>query len=99
DTGAFGQANRTSGRDAEPEKACRPCDIGRDGFVMGEGSVMLVLEEMEHAKKRGAKVLAEIASYGASADMYHFTAPQPEGKGAIRAMRKALKMSNVDPTE
>ena len=66
---------------------------------MGEGSVMLVLEEMEHAKKRGAKVLAEIAGYGASADMYHFTAPQPEGKGAIRAMRKALKMSNVDPTE
>ncbi|TME01517.1 MAG: beta-ketoacyl-ACP synthase II, partial [Chloroflexi bacterium] len=97
--GAFCQIKATSERNDEPEKACRPFDIGRDGFVMGEGSVMLVLEEMEHAKKRGAKVLAEIAGYGASADMYHFTAPQPEGKGAIRAMRKALKMSNVDPTE
>jgi len=63
---------------------------------MSEGSVMLVLEDLEHAKARGARVLAEISGYGASADMYHFTAPQPEGKGAIRAMRKAIEKSGVD---
>jgi 3-oxoacyl-[acyl-carrier-protein] synthase II len=94
--GAFCQIKATSERNAEPEKACRPFDLGRDGFVMGEGSVMFVLEEMEHAKKRGAKILAEIAGYGATADMYHFTAPQPEGKGAMRAMRRALEKSGVE---
>jgi 3-oxoacyl-[acyl-carrier-protein] synthase II len=97
--GAFCQIKATSERNDEPEKACRPFDIDRDGFVMGEGSVMFVLEDMEHAKKRGARILAEIAGYGASADMYHFTAPQPEGKGAARAMVKALEMSGVEPTE
>jgi 3-oxoacyl-[acyl-carrier-protein] synthase II len=94
--GAFTQIKATSERNDEPEKACRPFDIDRDGFVMGEGSVMFVLEDMEHAKKRGARILAEIAGYGASADMYHFTAPQPEGKGAARAMVKALEMSGVE---
>jgi 3-oxoacyl-[acyl-carrier-protein] synthase II len=97
--GAFIQIKATSERNDEPEKACRPFDIGRDGFVMGEGSVMLVLEDMEHAKKRGARVLAEIAGYGASADMYHFTAPHPQGQGAIRAMRRAIERSGVDATE
>jgi 3-oxoacyl-[acyl-carrier-protein] synthase II len=97
--GAFCQIKATSERNDEPEKACRPFDIGRDGFVMGEGSVMFVLEDMDHAKKRGAKIYAEIAGYGASADMYHFTAPQPEGKGAARAMRMALEKSGVEPTE
>jgi 3-oxoacyl-[acyl-carrier-protein] synthase II len=97
--GAFTQIKATSERNDEPEKACRPFDIDRDGFVMGEGSVMFVLEDMEHAKKRGARILAEIAGYGASADMYHFTAPQPEGKGAARAMVKALEMSGVELTE
>jgi 3-oxoacyl-[acyl-carrier-protein] synthase II len=97
--GAFCQIKATSERNDEPEKACRPFDIDRDGFVMGEGSVMFVLEDMEHAKKRGARILAEIAGYGASADMYHFTAPQPEGKGAARAMVKALEMSGVELTE
>ena len=94
--GAFCQIKATSERNDEPEKACRPFDIDRDGFVMGEGSVMLMLEDMEHARKRGARILAEIAGYGASADMYHFTAPQPEGKGAMRAMRRALEKSGVD---
>jgi len=97
--GAFCQIKATSERNDEPERACRPFDLGRDGFVMGEGSVMLVLEDLDHAKQRGARVLAEISGYGASADMYHFTAPQPEGKGAIRAMRKALEMSGVDPND
>src|SRR5216683_544442 len=97
--GAFCQIKATSARNDEPEKACRPFDLGRDGFVMSEGSVMLVLEEMEHAKKRGARILAEISGYGATADMYHFTAPQPEGKGAMRAMRRALDKSGVELTD
>jgi 3-oxoacyl-[acyl-carrier-protein] synthase II len=97
--GAFTQIKATSERNDEPEKACRPFDIDRDGFVMGEGSVMFVLEDMEHARKRGVRVLAEIAGYGASADMHHFTAPQPEGKGAARAMKKALEMSGVELTD
>jgi 3-oxoacyl-[acyl-carrier-protein] synthase II len=97
--GAFCQIKAVSERNREPEKACRPFDLDRDGFVMGEGSVMLVLEDMEFAKARGAQVLAEVAGYGASADMYHFTAPHPEGLGAIRAMRKALKRAGVQPTE
>src|SRR5438309_3054413 len=95
--GAFCQIKATSERNDEPEKACRPFDLGRDGFVMSEGSVMLMLEDLDHAKKRGARVLAEIAGYGASADMYHFTAPHPEGKGASRAMRHALQTSGVEP--
>ncbi|MHB8590115.1 MAG: beta-ketoacyl-ACP synthase II [Candidatus Dormibacteraceae bacterium] len=97
--GAFCQIKATSERNHEPEKACRPFDLGRDGFVVGEGSVMLVLEEMEHAKRRGAQILAEISGYGASADMYHFTAPDPEGKGAIRAMRRALAKSGLELTD
>jgi 3-oxoacyl-[acyl-carrier-protein] synthase II len=97
--GAFSQIKAVSERNDEPEKACRPFDLNRDGFVMSEGSVMFVLEDMDHAKKRGAKIYAEIAGYGASADMYHFTAPQPEGKGAIRAMRRALEKSGVELTD
>ncbi len=96
--GAFCQIKATSERNDEPERACRPFDLGRDGFVMSEGSVMFVLEDMDHAKQRGARIWAEIAGYGASADMYHFTAPQPGGKGAARAMRQALEKSAVDPT-
>jgi 3-oxoacyl-[acyl-carrier-protein] synthase II len=97
--GAFCQIKATSERNDEPEKACRPFDLGRDGFVMSEGSVMFVLEDLDHALARGARVYAEIAGYGASADMYHFTAPQPEGKGAARAMKQALESSGVDPKE
>src|SRR5437667_1015851 len=97
--GAFTQIKATSERNDEPERACRPFDLNRDGFVMGEGSVMFVLEDMEHAKRRGARLIAEIAGYGASADMYHFTAPHPEGKGASRAMKRALETSGVNPED
>ncbi len=97
--GAFCQIKAVSERNQEPERACRPWDVDRDGFVMGEGAVMLVLEELEHARRRGAPILAEIIGYGASADMYHFTAPHPEGAGAVRAMRKAIGKAGIDPTE
>lgn len=97
--GAFCQIKAVSERNDEPEKACRPFDIDRDGFVMGEGGVMFVLEELEFARARGARVLAEVTGYGASADMHHFTAPHPEGAGAIRAMRRALNKAGVQPDE
>lgn len=97
--GAFCQIKATSERNDEPARACRPWDVDRDGFVMGEGAVMLVLEDAEFARQRGARVYAEVAGYGASADMYHFTAPQPEGHGAARAMAKALRKAKVEPGE
>ena len=97
--GAFIQIKAVSERNDEPERACRPWDVERDGFVMGEGSAVLILEDWEHARKRGAHVYAEIAGYGGSADMYHVTAPHPEGQGAIRAMRKALTKAEVEPEE
>jgi len=97
--GAFCQIKAVSERNDEPEKACRPWDVDRDGFVMGEGAVMFVLEEFEHAKRRGAPIVAEIVGYGATADMYHFTAPHPQGLGAIRAMRRALKKADIEPEE
>src|SRR5262245_25691080 len=95
--GAFTQIKATSERNDEPERACRPFDSGRDGFVMGEGGVMFVLEEMGFARARGARVLAEVIGYGASADMDHFSAPHPEGHGAIRAMRRALRKAGIEP--
>src|SRR3982074_171994 len=97
--GAFCQIKAVSERNDEPEKACRPFDLGRDGFVMGEGAVMLVLEDYDHARKRGARILGEIVGYGASADMYHYVAPHPEGAGAARAMKKALQRSGVEATQ
>jgi 3-oxoacyl-[acyl-carrier-protein] synthase II len=97
--GAFCQIKAVSERNDAPEKACRPFDIHRDGFVMGEGGVMFVLEELGFAKRRGAHILAEIAGYGASADMHHFTAPHPEGAGAIRAMRRALAKASLRPDQ
>lgn len=79
-----------------PEQASRPWDKGRDGFVIGEGAGMLILEEYEHAKKRGAKIYAEVIGYGASGDAYHMTLPEPEGKGQIKAMQRALKNAGIN---
>lgn len=82
-----------------PQKASRPWDKGHDGFVMGEGAGVLVLEEYEHAKKRGAKIYAELAGYGNSGDAYHITSPAPDGSGAKQAMSEALRKSGIKPQE
>jgi 3-oxoacyl-[acyl-carrier-protein] synthase II len=86
-----------SRRNDEPQRASRPWDRGRDGFLCGEGAGTLILESLTHAKKRGAKILAEVTGYGASCDAYHITKPAPEGAGAIRAMQLALAGAKLNP--
>jgi 3-oxoacyl-[acyl-carrier-protein] synthase II len=85
-------------RNDEPEKASRPFDRDRDGFLIGEGSGILVLEELEHAKRRGARVYCELVGYGMSADAFHISAPCEDGSGAIRVMRRALRDAKVEPS-
>ncbi len=97
--GGFSAMKAVSLRNDEPEKACRPFDRDRDGFIMSEGAGIMILEEYEHAKRRGAQIYCEITGYGCTADAYHMTAPMPEGEGAARAMQVAMKHGRVNPGE
>ena len=95
--GGFAAMRALSQRNDDPEHACRPWDRGREGFVLAEGAGILVLEELEFARARGANILAEIVGYGMSADAYHITSPDPHGDGMFRVMRNALRDASLEP--
>ena len=95
----FSAMKAVSTRNDEPERASRPFDRDRDGFVISEGAGIVVVEELEHAKARGAKIYCEITGYGVSADAYHMTAPPPDGEGAARAMKMALEHARISPDQ
>ncbi len=97
--GGFNAMKAMSTRNDEPEKASRPFDAKRDGFVMGEGGGILILEELDHAKKRSAKIYAEIAGIGLTADAYHITAPAPGGEGAVRSMKLCIQDAEMKPED
>ena len=97
--GGFAAMRALSTRNDAPEKASRPWDKDRDGFVIGEGAGIVVLEELEHARKRGAKIIAEIVGYGMSGDAYHITQPAPEHEGGFRVMRNALRDAGITPAQ
>ncbi len=97
--GGFANMKALSTRNDSPQTASRPFDKDREGFVMGEGAGIVILEELEHAKQRGAAIFGEIVGYGMSADAYHMTMPEPEGKGAANAMRMALKDAQLNPED
>ena len=98
-TGGFAALTALSLQNGEPEKACKPFDLNRDGFVIAEGAALLVLEELEHAKQRGATILAELIGYGATCDAWHITSPDPEGTGDIRAMQMAIAHAGCRPED